>query len=182
MKRALSILTIAYMLAACILPFMFIDNKGIDDSAVRFEGELDVVYLDSEAIALSNGSDADSGLRAEALEAFGMINDIRDEAGLETLDWNQNLESVSDVRAAECDEDFSHTRPNGSPWNTVNSQIQGGENLAFGQDDPQEVVDDWMDSPTHRDNILYGDFSSGSISIYQNDDGVKFWANEFSYD
>ena len=101
---------------------------------------------------------------------------------MEKLDWNQNLESVSDVRAEECDEDFSHTRPNGSAWNTVNSQIQGGENLAFGQDDAQEVVDDWMDSPTHRDNILYGDFSSGSISIYQNDDGVKYWANEFSYD
>lgn len=180
MKKILSILTITYMVAAVVLPFVF--NNGVDNIAARSGKDVDVIYLDSEAIALSNASDSDTGLRAEALEAFKQINDIRSEVGLDELSWNQNLESVSDVRAEECDESFSHTRPNGKQWNTVNSQIQGGENLAFGFDTAEDAVNAWMDSPTHKDNILYEDFNSGSISIYQNDNGTNYWANEFSYD
>lgn len=182
MKRILSILTITYMIMAFTLPFIFTNNNQIDNGAVRYNSKNDTMfYLDAEAIALSDSSDSNTGLRAEALKAYNQINEIRVDAGIDELSWNQNLESVSDVRAKECDEEFSHTRPNGSKWNTVNSQIQGGENLAFGFDNADDAVDAWMDSPTHRDNILYEDFTSGSISIYQNDDGICYWANEFSY-
>ena len=178
-KKILAILTIVYIAIVSILPFTFGGN--VDSGAVRYKSEGDIYYLDSEALALSDSSDANTGLRAEALEAFNQVNEIRIESGLDELDWNQNLESVSSVRAKECDEEFSHTRPNGSQWNTVNSKIQGGENLAFGFDTASETVDAWMDSPTHKDNILYDEFTNGSISIYQNDEGVCYWANEFGY-
>ena len=179
MKKILSIFTIAYMLAAAILPFMF---KGeVDNIAVRHKSVGDMIYLDSEAIALSDSSDSNTGLRAEAIDAFNQINDIRSDAGLVELSWDQNLESTSMVRAEECNENFSHTRPNGSPWYTVNSKIQGGENLAYGFDTADEAVDAWMASPTHKENILYDEFTGGSISVYKNDDGICYWANEFSY-
>lgn len=181
MRKILSILTIAYMLVVTVLPFVF--NSGVDNIAVRnfFKGKGSVVYLDSEAMALSNASDIDTGLRAEALEAFNQINDIRTEAGIKKLAWNQNLETVSSVRAKECETSFSHTRPNGKQWYTVNSKIQGGENLAFGYNTATDAVNAWMDSPTHKDNILYGEFRGGSISIYEGDDGTYYWANEFGY-
>ena len=178
-KRILSILTIAYMLVAAILPFMF--SGEVDNIAARYKSDGVIIYLVPEAIALSDSSDSDTGLRAEALEAFNQINEIRMDAGLDALAWNQNLESVSAVRAEECDENFSHTRPNGSPWYTVNSKIQGGENLAYGFDTADEAVDAWMASPTHKDNILYDEFAGGSISVYKNDEGICYWANEFSY-
>lgn len=185
MRRILSILTIAYMLVATILPFVFnngVDNIGVDNFGVKYCGnDSDIIYLDNEAIALSSASDADTGLRSEALEAFGQINDIRAEAGLDELSWNQNLETVSSVRAKECEVKFSHTRPNGQQWYTVNSKLQGGENLAFGFDTADDAVDAWMNSPTHKDNILYDEFTNGSISIYQSDDGTCYWANEFGY-
>ena len=41
---------------------------------------------------------------------------------------------------------FSHTRPNGKAWYTVNSKIQGGENLAYGFDNSSEGLDAWMKS------------------------------------
>ena len=178
-KKILAILTIAYMVITSILPFAF--GGGIDSGAVRYKSDGDIYYLDSEALALSDSSDANTGLRAEAIEASNIINDIRDDAGLDGLDWNQNLETVSSVRAKECSDDFSHTRPNGKSWNTVNSKIQGGENLAYGFETAEETVDAWMDSPTHKDNILYGDFTQGAISIYQDDSGIYYWANEFGY-
>ena len=140
-----------------------------------------VTYLDSEAVALANISDSDTGLRAQALEAFNQVNQERAAAGCKALKWDQNLETVSSVRAKECAVKFSHTRPNGTQWFTVNSKIQGGENLAFGFDSADDAVDAWMNSPTHRDNILYDDFAKVAISIYQTDDGTCYWAQEYGY-
>jgi uncharacterized protein YkwD len=140
-----------------------------------------VSWFDSESVALANVSDSDTGLRAEALEAFNKVNDEREENGLKPLKWDQNLESASSVRASELPVKFSHTRPNGQQWFTVNSKIMGGENLAFGYDTADEAVSAWMDSPTHRDNILYDEFEKVAIAIYQDDDGTCYWAQEYGY-
>lgn len=140
-----------------------------------------VTYLDSEAVALASISDSDTGLRAIALEAFNQVNEERAEYGLDALKWDQNLETVSSVRAKECSVSFSHTRPNGSKWCTVNSKIQGGENLAFGFDTAEDAVEAWMNSPTHRDNILYDEFEKVAISIYEDDNGTCYWAQEYGY-
>ena len=163
--------------------YMFNPNKsGLDNNkAFRTVGDLikEPYFFDNEAIALSESSE-DAGLRAEAIEASNMVNEIREDAGLEPLEWDNNLETVASVRANEISEKFSHTRPNGRQWYTVNSKIQGGENLAFGFDNAEDVVDAWMNSPTHRDNILYDEFEKCAISIYE-EDGVFYWAQQYGY-
>ena len=169
------------LLSAIFLNYNY-NNTGIDNSKAFRTSEVlntEPISLDNEAIALSE-SISDVGLRAVALEANNLINDIRAENGLDSLEWDNNLETVANVRANEISENFSHTRPNGKQWYTVNSKIQGGENLAFGFDNADDAVDAWMDSPTHRDNILYGDFKKGAISIYE-EDGVCYWSQQFSY-
>lgn len=155
-----------------------VDNTGALRSSADIRAE-QYHYLDDEAIALSD-SMTDTGLRAVAYEAFNEVNDIRAEAGVDELKWDKNLETVADVRAKECSEKFSHTRPNGSQWYTVNSKIQGGENLAFGFDNAGDCVEAWMDSPTHRDNILYDEFEKVAISIYE-EDGTYYWSQEYGY-
>ena len=150
-----------------------VQRKSADIKADKF------VYLDNEAMALAESA-SDTGLRAEALEACNMINEIRAEAGLESLTWDSNLETVASVRANEISKSFSHTRPNGKQWYTVNSKIQGGENLAYGFDKAEDVVDAWMNSPTHRDNILYDEFDKVAISIYE-EDGTFYWAQQMGY-
>jgi len=178
-KKIFATLTIIYMAIVSVLPFAL--GGKIDNGAVKYKNEGNIFYFDSEAIALSNASDIDTGLRAMALEANNLVNEERAAAGLDSLKWDQNLETVSHVRAAECSESFSHTRPNGKAWYTVNSKIQGGENLAFGFDSASDAVDAWMDSPTHRDNILYDEFTKCAISIYETDDGTYYWAQEYGY-
>ena len=178
-KRILAILTTAYMAIVSVLPFAF--GGKVDDGAVKYKSEGDFFFFDSEAVALSESSEDDAGLRAVALEANNLVNEERASAGLDELVWDQNLETVSHVRAKECSEKFSHTRPSGKQWYTVNSKIQGGENLAFGFDSAEEAVDAWMNSPTHRDNILYDEFEKVAISIYQDDDGTYYWAQEYGY-
>lgn len=163
--------------------FTLMSCKGISDkSAIRTATDIraeEFHYFDNEAIALAESID-DSGLRAEAIEATNIVNEIRGEAGLDELKWDNNLETVASVRAKECSEKFSHTRPNGTQWYTVNSKIQGGENLAFGFDNAEDCVEAWMESPTHRDNILYDDFEKVAISIYE-ENGTYYWAEEYGY-
>ena len=156
----------------------------LEEEAFRTAADVnnaDVFYFDSEAVALSDMSNSDSGLRAEALEAYNQVNDKRAEAGLDSLAWDKNLETSSNVRAEECSVSFSHTRPSGKAWYTVDSKNQGGENLAFGFDTADDAVEAWMNSPTHRDNIEYPDFTRVAISIYRDDDGTCYWAQEFGY-
>jgi uncharacterized protein YkwD len=43
-----------------------------------------------------------------------------------------------------------------------------GENIAKGQKNPEEVMDDWMNSPGHRENILSKDFKEIGIGLYGN--------------
>lgn len=161
-------------------------SKGglIGEGVYRIQADIecdDFIYLDDEAIALSDASGYNTELRAQALEAAELVNQIRESRGVQPLTWDSNLESVSAVRSEECSMSFSHVRPSGKAWNTVNSKIQGGENLAFGFDNAQDAVDAWMGSPTHADNITYSQFTKGAIAIYQADDGTMYWAQEFGY-
>ena len=43
-----------------------------------------------------------------------------------------------------------------------------------------DCVEAWMDSPTHRDNILYDEFEKVAISIYE-EDGTYYWSQEYGY-
>lgn len=160
-------------------------NKGVDDFSVARSSDSisseEIHYFDAEAVALASTSNKTASLRSEALRAYNIVNETREKNGLETLSWDVNLESTSDVRAMECSQSFSHTRPNNTPWYTVNSQIMGGENLAYGFKNASEVLAGWMDSPTHRENILFPDFTKMSISVYVTDDGTYYWSQEFGY-
>ena len=185
-KKALAgIVAIGVLVASVSTVILWNNGSGIlEDSAIRTAAEIeadDVIYMDDEAIALSDASGSNTALRAEALKAYNLVNEERANAGLGELTWDANLESTSSVRSEECSVSFSHTRPNGSAWYTVNSKIQGGENLAYGYDDAESTTEAWMDSPTHRDNILYPDFEKVAISVYVADNGTTYWAQEFGY-
>ncbi len=188
-KKLIAVLATAGVLVVGAVA-VFSLNKGgkgpglLEEDAFRAVGDIQnekVSYLDSEAVALAESSENDAGLRAIALEASEIVNEERDAAGLDELEWDPNLETVCHVRAEECSESFSHTRPGGKQWYTVNSKIQGGENLAFGFYTAQDAVDAWLASPTHRDNIFYGDFKKVAIGIYEDDDETYYWAQEYGY-
>ena len=177
------------VLAGALVATAAFNSKGLPgsvDGEAAFRSAADIQadeyhYFDSEAVALSDTSGDNAELRKDAIEAGDLINEIREENGLNSLDWDLNLEQCAEVRSQEASEVWDHRRPNGSAWNTVNSDIQGGEYLAYGQDNPEQVVEDWMDSPTHRDNILYSEFETGAIAVYEDDDGTRYWSQQFGY-
>ncbi|WP_165443953.1 CAP domain-containing protein [Lachnoclostridium sp. Marseille-P6806] len=112
--------------------------------------------------------------------ALTLVNEQRAAAGLSQLAWSDPLAQCGLVRSAELPAAFSHTRPDGTDWYTVNSDLMYGENLAMGYNSAAEVVAAWMASPTHRDNILTPGFKTCGIGVIEIG-GVWYWSQEFGY-
>jgi len=144
------------------------------------------IYIDDEAIALAGEAvEADANQAAAfataAQQAFAGVNALRTGAGLSALSWSVELLPSTNVRAVEASQSFSHTRPNGSDWWTVNSQLMYGENLARGYSSANAAVEAWMNSPTHKANIMNAGYKTMAIAITMGADGMWYWAQEFGY-
>lgn len=125
-------------------------------------------------------SEQEIKLETELDEVFRKVNEIRREAGQTELIWSDELADAAGIRAKEIYRTFSHTRPDGSEWWSVNEELVYGENLARGYQSADSVMKAWLASAEHKDNILYPDFQSIGIAVYKVD-GKWYWVQEFGY-
>ena len=109
-----------------------------------------------------------AGVSDYAQRILELVNIHRANAGLAPLTLNAELCSNANVRAVEIVNCFDHTRPDGNPFYTAItvSYWCAGENIAAGFITPEEVVEGWMNSPGHRANILYPDYTQLGIGYY----------------
>ena len=117
------------------------------------------------------------------MEVLRLVNKERAKVGAGPLAFARDLAASAYVRAVELPTKFSHTRPNGTKCFTA-MPTRGhilGENLAGGQTTPKQVVQAWMDSPTHRDNILNPKYTElGVVYYYQANSKYKhYWVQHF---
>ena len=108
------------------------------------------------------------------------INAERAKVGLPALARTSELAAAAIVRAQEQEQLFSHTRPNGSDWWTVDSRVCYGENLARDYTTAEGVVAAWMASPTHKE-VMLDDYKTCGIGVYVTPGGTTFIAAEFGY-
>lgn len=132
----------------------------------------------------STSASSNTANSSYAEEVLRLVNVERSKAGLSPLTTNTTLEAAADKRAQETAVSFSHTRPNGSKFSTVLQEYgisyrTAGENIAYGQRTPQDVVNAWMNSPGHRANILNSNFNKIGIGVYQSN-GVIYWSQLFT--
>jgi len=165
-KRIVSIIILMYMIASVFLPFT---SKAESSTFRTYDGDY-VFILDSE-VPLGITDKA-----SMVYQAYLEINEYRAEEGMAELAWSSELADAAAIRAEEISEVWSHTRPNGSNWYTVNPSIMYGENLAKGYDTAEDVVQGWKDSPAHNENLLYEDFSYIGLAQYD-----YYVACEFCY-
>ena len=122
-------------------------------------------------------------------EVLRLVNVERAKVGLKALSWGETCASASMVRAREIVHSYSHTRPNGTPWQTAcpipsNTGGAAGENLAAGNTavSPRTVVASWMNSPSHRANILDARFTRLAVGFHFdiNTQYRTYWSQFFS--
>lgn len=111
--------------------------------------------------------------RAVMEEVLELVNKARSQAGLSPLELDPALCGAAQVRAEECVGTFSHTRPNGSSYQTAVSEAgldssYVGENVATGYKNAQHVMDGWLKSEGHRANILNENYTRMGLGFEKN--------------
>lgn len=132
----------------------------------------------------TNNTTSNSSTSSFATQVLQLVNKERAKEGLSALTTNNTLTSAANERAKEIVQSFSHTRPNGSTAFTVLKEFgisykAAGENIAYGQKTPQEVVTGWMNSPGHRANIMNANFGKVGIGVYKASNGTIYWTQLF---
>ena len=115
-----------------------------------------------------------------------LVNEHRVAAGLSPVTYSAKISKAAQVRAVEIEKSFSHTRPDGRYFSTVFAEHgisyrYSGENIAWGQRSPEEVVTAWMNSAGHRANIMNAKFKELGVGYRQNARGVNYFTQLFIY-
>lgn len=120
-------------------------------------------------------------------EVLRLVNEARRREGVGALTWNALLEAQATAYACEMIhyDFFSHNNPvTGSSLSDRVSEFgyeywSVGENLAAGQRTPAEVVQAWLESPCHKQNILNPAFTELGVGVRFGGDYGVYWVQEF---
>jgi hypothetical protein len=103
---------------------------------------------------------------------FADTNNERVSHGLKSLTLNSALSRAAQKKAEDmfADDYWAHVAPDGTtPWDFINREgykyIYAGENLARDFNDSDAVVTAWMNSPSHRENLLRNDYEEIGFAV-----------------
>jgi uncharacterized YkwD family protein len=115
-----------------------------------------------------------------------LVNEERKKAGLKPLQLDTKLSDVAREKSKDMMNKgyFSHQSPTyGSPFDMMKqfgiTYRAAGENIAKGQQTPQEVMKAWMNSEGHRANILNGSFTHIGVGFVKDSQGMTYWTQMF---
>lgn len=138
---------------------------------------------DPGAVSVSSQKVTANELAVYSERVAYLINQARRQSGLNELAMFQQLDNLADIRSGEIVSCFDHHRPDGSPFYTVLtdagfSNFGAGENIAFGQRTPEEVVTAWLNSEGHRKNIMNSEYKYIGVGVrYANN--MYYWEQIF---
>jgi uncharacterized protein YkwD len=116
-----------------------------------------------------------------------MTNSVREEHGCRPLDVDHDLIQASETQSIYMarTHTFSHYGWGGSNFITraraAGYDEPAGENIAWGFDSADAVMDAWMASPRHRANILNCDAKSIGTGIQYANDGTIYYTQVFGW-
>ena len=150
-------------------------NQKIKNKIKYIAGTLVLIIV----INISSLSFAFAAISSSSI--VSLANSSRTAAGLGTLSTNGQLESAARAKANDmfANQYFAHNSPQGkTPWDFINgagySYVYAGENLAIGYSDSTELHNAWMNSPSHRENIMNPNYREIGVASV---DGVYEGAN-----
>lgn len=107
-----------------------------------------------------------------ANEIIELTNKQRELLNAQPLAVNIDLMNAAQAKAENMAKEqyFSHNLPDGSaPWKFITdtgySYLEAGENLAMTNQANDSVVNGWMNSPAHKDNVINKNFTDTGIGV-----------------
>ena len=120
------------------------------------------------------------------LEVFHLVNKERIANGKTPLVYNLQLEKTAQMHAEDMvnRDFFAHVNPDGVDVmtrvkNYKYDQRDAGENIAMEQVDPADVMNSWLNSKPHCENLLKANFTEMGVGIYPLKGGGFAWVQVF---
>ena len=105
-------------------------------------------------------------------DIVSLTNEERAKHGRSTLKLNSKLSLAAEAKARDmfAKDYWAHNSPDGlEPWDFIDDTgyryFSAGENLAKDFNHSNSVVRAWMDSSSHRENLLNGNFSEIGVAV-----------------
>ena len=108
------------------------------------------------------------------------VNKYRDRQGLNTLEENDYLNEMAQIRAEELSIRMSHARPDGEIL--MGKYGVNGEIITKGPKTPKDAFLAWKGSEQHNKLMLHGDYLTFGSGYYVDGNGKSYWVVLFSTD
>lgn len=133
-----------------------------------------------------SGSEGRTSEKTQAEAILNLVNAERKKAGVPALTLSDKLTQIAYTKAKDMADKnyFSHTSPTyGSPFDMLKqfgvSYSYAGENIAAGQKSAEEVMNSWMNSSGHRQNILNKNYTQLGVGFYRGGGYGTEWVQLF---
>lgn len=157
----------------------------VDVIGSRAKAVKPVRYKTTSSATVTLGSANDTEARA-----FDLMNAQRQASGLQSLQWDEEIVALARTHSQSmaAGKFFSHKDANGGFVDDraaklgIFNWLALGENIAFmkGYDDPATIaVDKWMQSTSHKKNILSSQWRESAIGVAVAADGSVYFTQVF---
>lgn len=167
----------------CSMPGCSMPTQGAKVAGVRGGAATGQQFVARPArVERADNSGEDHAFEAKVLE---LVNKERAKAGLSPVRYNGTLDNAAEKHARHMGlvGRMAHDGiGDGDPGERIRAEgfRRGwGENVATGQSSPEQVVREWMNSPSHRRNILDPNFRSLGVAYTTAANGRSYWAQAF---
>jgi len=158
-------------------------SKGIQPHSSVINGSTE---SNSTSPGNPNNAPSTGTVSAYEKEVVTLTNKERTSRGLQPLTLDTKLSKMARDKSQDMVNKhyFSHQSPTyGSPFDMMAayhiSYTSAGENIAAGQQTPQEVVSAWMNSEGHRDNILNPHYTTIGVGYVKGGSYGSYWTQDF---
>ncbi len=135
----------------------------------------------------ASNSSAQSSNSSYEQRVVQLVNVEREKNGLNPLVLDSSISNVARAKSKDMADNnyFAHQSPTyGSAGDMLRNfginWSAWGENIASGQNTPEQVVNAWMNSEGHRANILSTNFGKIGVGYVTDSNGTPYWTQMFT--
>ncbi len=144
-----------------------------------------LVSLSLASGASAAGLTGDSSVSAEEWDVLRRTDQYRMGKGMAPLTTSDDMQKAANQRAGELTGSFAHDRPDGRRFRTVFddygiSNSIASENIAYGYTSAAAVMEGWLSSTGHRENIERSGHAHLGVGCASGDQ--LYWAQDFAGD
>ncbi|WP_261130312.1 CAP domain-containing protein [Bacillus sp. Marseille-Q3570] len=156
---------------------------GFQNTQPNMQQPGDTAQQPDDTTQQPGGGAAMSEMEKQVVE---LTNQERMKNGLSALKADAELAQVAQKKADDLAQNnyFSHNSPTyGSPFQMMQQNgvdyTSAAENIAAGQQSAEQVVQQWMNSPSHRENIMNGQLTHIGVGLSKGGQQGNCWSQMF---